>query len=1381
MTWLGYSVRLFASLLLALAAECFGQTPSPPSGVTASDGAYGGSVRVSWNAVSGAIGYQIFRNTTGTIIIPPPMIASVSGATVYDDASVTTGTTYFYWVKTMAMSGSTVVTSILSASDSGYATAPTLSPPTGVSASDGTYPNYVRVTWNAVSGNSGYEVYRNTTGTLVINPTLVYSTAAGVQVFDDTNVTVGTTYYYWVKTRMVSGSTVVTSVLSGGDSGYVSLAAPAAPSGVTASDGTYSDLVRISWNAVSGASGYDVFRSTSNSANTATLIFSTASGTSSGDDTKVTPGTTYYYWVKSKVVSGSTAVTSAFSGSDSGYASVPIPPAPTQVAASDGTYANLVRITWNAVGGAAAYDVYRNTSGELSARTLLASVSGGGLSFDDKNVTSDTTYYYWIKTRVLSGSTEISSSFSTSDTGFAASASKDAPPVITTHPASVAVAAGQMATFEVAATGSGMLAYSWRKNGVPIPGATRPSFVVPAVAESHSGTYDVVVSNALGTATSNPASLTLAVIAPFITVQPVAASSTVGQTVGFAVVAAGSDPLSYQWTKNGAPIAGATAASLLIRGIIAADAGSYQVTVANPAGTAASTAAVLSVAEPAVVSGSHAALRNLYLAGETTTVTNTITYSGAPASLAWQVLLPSGWSLASTSGTAGNVRPATGATGVLHWTWTNVPPSPVTFTYSLNVPASSSGARTLRALLLATEAGTSSRVLVQPDPLTLNAAPAIPLITSHPRSLLLMEGQSATLTVAAVSNLPLAYQWRKNGQNVSGDGVQGATSSTLTLRNAQRADSGSYTVAIANAAGTTISNPATVVVTRSYAGTYFGELAAGNGIWALVVGTDGFGTILGYVKNPRAGIMANIQVQPDGSFSMLGRAGAFGTSQVISVGGTITDNTIRGVLGDGSVAFSGEFAGHRPADPIAGLYRAVSASSSEVTYVIIGPPEGTAIRRMAIITVFVKPPTGALAAMPFQPNPDATFVAVTTGETVVDGGLGAVSLDNAVSATTADRAMVGGTINPSTHQIDLNIAPASGGTVAVAGGSTGGFGTPSIAVQPERQVVRAGGAATLALTAVGQTPLTYQWRKDGVNVAGATNPTFTIASTLSADAGNYSCVVSNSEGMVTSEVVPIAVQSTTRLSNISVRTNLARAQTLIVGLTVTGSNTDILLRAAGPALGVFGVSDSMADPKLELFRSDTRVAENNDWPALLAGPFTQVGAFPFRENSADAALLQGLQGGYSAQATGTGPGIVLVEGYDTTPESGARLSNLSARNFVGTGENILIVGFVVAGMGDHRVLIRAVGPKLTAFGLTDVLADPKLEVYNAAKGKVGENDNWDSSLASTFAAVGAFPLDVASKDAAVVVSLPGGSSYTVQVSGSDGGTGEALVELYELR
>lgn len=363
----------------------------------------------------------------------------------------------------------------------------------------------------------------------------------------------------------------------------------------------------------------------------------------------------------------------------------------------------------------------------------------------------------------------------------------------------------------------------------------------------------------------------------------------------------------------------------------------------------------------------------------------------------------------------------------------------------------------------------------------------------------------------------------------------------------------------------------------------------------------------------------------------------------------------------------------------------------------------------------------------------------------------------------------------------------------IVGGSTGGQGPAvTITTQPLPTAVEVGGSATLRVTATGSN-LTYQWFKDGAPVAGATASTLTISNAQPANAGSYFVRVSSGNVSANSNTVSVTVLTNgggdpgpggpnARLSNLSVRTNLAAGQELIVGFFVDGGSREILVRGAGPALTALNVPGAMTDPRLELFNGTTSVLSNDNWPASLATVFPTVGAFDFPAGSRDAAFLQGISGGRSVVARGTGAGIVLVEAYDTGSGNTPRMTNLSARNRVGTGDDILIAGFAISGTGNKRLLIRAAGPALTALGLSGALVDPKLELYTGGTPatKLTENDNWDANLATTFRSVGAFDFPNSSRDSAMIVTLEAGATYTVQVRGADGGTGEGLVEVYEL-
>ena len=353
---------------------------------------------------------------------------------------------------------------------------------------------------------------------------------------------------------------------------------------------------------------------------------------------------------------------------------------------------------------------------------------------------------------------------------------------------------------------------------------------------------------------------------------------------------------------------------------------------------------------------------------------------------------------------------------------------------------------------------------------------------------------------------------------------------------------------------------------------------------------------------------------------------------------------------------------------------------------------------------------------------------------------------------------------------------------------SGGAATaPTFTLQPVGQSVVAGSTVTLTATASGSPAPTYQWRRNGTAITGATASSLVLPNVQPAAAGDYTVVATNSAGSATSTTATLTVFTaggTARLTNLSVRTAMAADQTLIMGFTLQGGAKSILLRAVGPGLAQFpNVSGTMADPRLALFRDATQLEANDNWGGgtALSTAFASVGAFSLPPASLDAALLRTMDGGQTAQVTGTGGGVVLVEAYDAGTGTTPRLVNVSARNRVGTGDNILIAGFTVDGTGSLPLLVRAIGPRLglSPFGVPGVLADPKLEIYRGDV-KVTENDNWNSALTGTFLSVGAFPLDGGSRDAALLTSLPAGS-YTAQVSGINSGTGEALVEIYEVR
>jgi outer membrane protein assembly factor BamB/subtilisin family serine protease len=356
----------------------------------------------------------------------------------------------------------------------------------------------------------------------------------------------------------------------------------------------------------------------------------------------------------------------------------------------------------------------------------------------------------------------------------------------------------------------------------------------------------------------------------------------------------------------------------------------------------------------------------------------------------------------------------------------------------------------------------------------------------------------------------------------------------------------------------------------------------------------------------------------------------------------------------------------------------------------------------------------------------------------------------------------------------------------------------AITAQPQSQTAVTGQPLTLSVTATGTGPLYYQWMKDGAAISGATGATYTVGAVDASAAGNYSVTVSGPQGTLTSGSATVSVDAANpgRLTNVSVRNTAGSgSQTLIAGFVISGTGSKpLLVRGVGPALAGYEITDALAAPQLLVLEKDSGrvVAQNTRWGGAptLANTFASVGAFPLDPNSTDDALIATLpviSGGYTATITGANSttGTALAEVYDLDPSTGSsvssRLVNVSARSQVGTGNNVLVAGFSISGNVPKQLLIRGIGPGLAAYGVTGVLADPKLEIYRHGV-LVQRNDDWggDATLTAAFGKVAAFPLnDPNSKDAALLITLPP-DSYTAQVSGVGDTTGVGLVEVYEV-
>jgi hypothetical protein len=252
---------------------------------------------------------------------------------------------------------------------------------------------------------------------------------------------------------------------------------------------------------------------------------------------------------------------------------------------------------------------------------------------------------------------------------------------------------------------------------------------------------------------------------------------------------------------------------------------------------------------------------------------------------------------------------------------------------------------------------------------------------------------------------------------------------------------------------------------------------------------------------------------------------------------------------------------------------------------------------------------------------------------------------------------------------------------------------------------------------------------------------------------------------------------------------------MIAGFIIQGSvPKQVLVRAAGPSLTQFGVPKALANPRLELHDATNTIGTNNDWQTTqIGGVITadQVAAIQGSglapRDPAESAIIATLApGAYTAIVEGVsaGTGVGIVEVFDLTPTGTSILGNIATRGFVQTGSDAMIGGFIVVTQ-PTKVLIRAIGPSLTQFGVPDALANPQLELHDATS-TIAQNNDWQTTqlggviTSDQVAAIQGSGLPPTnSAESAIIATLPPGT-YTAIVSGVNNSVGIGLVEVYRL-
>jgi hypothetical protein len=235
---------------------------------------------------------------------------------------------------------------------------------------------------------------------------------------------------------------------------------------------------------------------------------------------------------------------------------------------------------------------------------------------------------------------------------------------------------------------------------------------------------------------------------------------------------------------------------------------------------------------------------------------------------------------------------------------------------------------------------------------------------------------------------------------------------------------------------------------------------------------------------------------------------------------------------------------------------------------------------------------------------------------------------------------------------------------------------------------------------------------------------------------------------------------------------------LIAGFIVSGSgNTNVLSRALGPTLSQFGVTGVLANPTLDLVNGNTLIASNDNWKDMQQADIAATGLAP--PNDLEAAILHNFTAGsYTAVVRGKNntTGVSLVEVYDIDKKVDTTITNISTRGFVSTGQNVMIGG-IISGNGIVRIIVRALGPTLSQFGVPMVLADPILELRDVNGTLIMSNDNWKDSQQAEIQASGKAPPN--DNESAIIIVRPAANTTAI-VRGKNNTTGNALVDTYVL-
>ncbi len=315
-------------------------------------------------------------------------------------------------------------------------------------------------------------------------------------------------------------------------------------------------------------------------------------------------------------------------------------------------------------------------------------------------------------------------------------------------------------------------------------------------------------------------------------------------------------------------------------------------------------------------------------------------------------------------------------------------------------------------------------------------------------------------------------------------------------------------------------------------------------------------------------------------------------------------------------------------------------------------------------------------------------------------------------------------------------------------------------------------------------PLSFSASSDNASVSVTVSGTRLLVSGNSVGTAHVTVTATDFDGAMVSQMFTVnVIAAPGRLVNLSTRMQVGTGDNaLFVGFIMSGgSSKRLAIRALGPSSGL---PNPVANPVLELHDANTTIATNDNWAgAPNVQEITEAGLNPGSPN--ESVILTTVPSSangtaYTAVMRGADDttGLGVVEVYDLDSGPGATLLNVSTRGQVGIDPNALIAGLTLGGVDSKQILVRAIGPSLTAFGVPGALSDPTLELHDSNGGLLDSNDDWTNSPQKTQIQNSGFAPSN-SKESAVLHTLPAGA-YTAVVHGTNGGTGVGSVEVYQL-